>query len=856
MQPRGVKCRALSAFIAFVLSGSAYAIADPAKSVDVPPGELISALDQLASQVGIEFVYSATQLKGLHTEGVHGTLTPEQAVTRLLHGTNLTVTVHKSGALLISGATPPTSAVQSTGVGGADALQPQPPIPLLLAVAQGSESLSAGDFLSDSPSAQSAAYGTEPALEEIIVTASKRREALSKTGVSVSAVSGQELEDRAANSLQDYLAFIPGVSLQSGGTPGYGEVSIRGIAAQSVGATVATYIDGVPFGPTSALTENALFTLDMNPTDLDRVEVLKGPQGTLYGASSMGGLIKYVTRAPDLNNCEFRATEDYNQAYNGGPGTKFSGAVSLPLIPGELALRLNGYYLHDGGYITDVGIGGEDTNRDNNRGFHGSLLYKPFADLSIRLNAITQDTSVHGQNVVDVNLATGQPVYGGWTQIRYLAEPFTNSVRLYSAEINYHFVPFDLVSATSYSSLNPTSTSDVTSVYQAIGLPQASPATPIGGTAGFPSHKVTQELRLDGERVGPVEWMAGTFFQHEDVVDYVSEYQYSTPAFTPLTDLQQTFRQGTLTEYAGFANLTWYIVPSFDFTAGFRDSHISQTSYRGLAGVLQNPSDPTQYLTSYQAFSESSNTYSAGLRWRITDDILWYARAASGYRPGGGRTIPFGAPAGYKDYYNPDSLWDYESGIKLRGLQGRLTFDADAFWINWKNIQALQPLPGSIIVNDGNAGSAISRGLEAEVKYIPVSGVTLGANGAFTQAKFTETVPTVSVNGESLFYVPKYTATVYGDFSRSIGKGWSGFFGADYEYTAQRLDENRTPLPAYSVWNAHLGVRDVHYRMNVYVNNLTNKMAYLGYGNGGYGAPYGFAVNQPRTVGIMFSETF
>jgi outer membrane receptor protein involved in Fe transport len=854
---RVINTRISLAFLALFLWGSAFAVADPVKTIDVPPGDLVTALDVLASQAGVECVYSAPQLKGLRTSGVHGNLTAEEAVRKLLQGTKLTVTAHKDGALLISTADPSTSRLDD--LEGSAVVNHVPMMTLdreTLRLAQaaplGPSGLEPPNFTPESRNPDFDDQG----LAQIIVTASKRREEISKTGISVSAVSGEELEDRSANSLQDYLAFIPGVSLQSGGTPGYGEVSIRGIAAQSVGATTATYIDGVPFGPTSALTENALFTLDMNPTDLDHVEVLKGPQGTLYGASSMGGLIKYVTRAPDLNAFEFRATEDYNQAANGGPGAKISGAVSVPLIPGELAVRLNGYYLHEGGYITDVGVGGEDTNRDNNRGFHGSLLYSPFEALSIRLNAITQDTSVHGQDVVDVDLATGRPVYGGWTQLRYLVEPFTNSVRLYSAEIHYRVGKFDLVSATSYSSLDPYSASDITAVYQSLGLPLASPQTPIGGYSEFPSHKVTQELRLDADRMGPVEWMAGVFFQHEDDVDHVYVPQLSLPTLTPLADLDESFRSGTLTEYAGFANLTYYVVPSFDLTAGFRDSHISQTSYRGQAGLLRNPANPSEYNTSYQEFSESSDTYSFGARWRITDDILWYARAASGYRPGGGRTIPVGAPPGYADYYNADSLWDYESGIKVRALGGRLTFDADAFWINWKNIQTLQPLPGSIIVNDGNAGTAISRGAEAEVKYIPVKGLTVGANGAFTQAKFTQTVPTIAENGEPLFYVPKYTATAYGDYSHPIGGGWNGFVGADYQYTAERLDTNRTPLPAYSIWNFHVGVRDSHFRANVYVNNLTNKMAYLGYGNGGYGGPYGFAVNQPRTVGVMFSQTF
>lgn len=839
--------------------GLAAADLSSVKAFSIPPQAVPSALLKFSSQSGVQVMSSGELLEGRQSPGVYGMLTAHTALDRLLKGTALrydiidpnTVAIRGAGTGRGSGAAAAAASPGSSGAGKEGGKKAGRSFSDSFRVAQVAGDTSAGSF---SVASRSASRGNSDVLREVIVTANKRTEPLSKTGISVSVVSGQLLQDRAAQSLQDYLAFIPGVSLQSGGTPGFGEVEIRGISPQSVGATVATYVDGVPFGPSSALTESALFTLDMNPTDLDHIEVLKGPQGTLYGASSMGGLIKYVTRAPDLNAPEYEATEDVNQAYNGSPGGKVSGAVSLPLIPGELAIRLNGYYMHDGGYITDVGVGGKDTNRENNNGFHGSLLYQPFDALSIRLNAISQNTAVHGQDVVDIDQATGKPAYGGWSQLRYVTEPFTNSIRLYSAEINYRLNKMTLVSATSYSSLDPYSVGDITSIYQAIGLPQASPTTPIGGVAEYPSHKVTEELRLDADRMGPVEWMAGLFFQHEQVSDWVNVYQVALPSYN---SLRTSFRDGTLTEYAGFANLTYYIAPSFDITAGYRNSHISQTSYRGAAGVLENPVDPTHYITSYQAFEESSNTYSAGLRWRITDAVMWYARAASGYRPGGGRTIPFGAPPGYADFYKSDSLWDYESGLKLRSLGGRLTFDGDVFWMNWKNIQTLVPLPGSIIVNDGNGGTALSRGAEAEVKWIPVDGLIVGANGAFTQAKFTQTVPGVAENGEALFYVPKFTATAYGDYSRLVGRGWTSYIGADYQYTGLRLDENLTPLPAYSVWNVHLGIRDAHYRVNIYVNNLTNKMAFLGYGNGGYGAPtYDFAVNQPRVVGIMLSETF
>lgn len=680
---------------------------------NIPPEALGPALRSLAKELNFQIVYASKDVASLRTRGAVGEFTPVEALEKVLNETGMTfryVDPHTVTVLLVGeveavppGIKPsaggPSAPSQDKGREGKNNSSHR----FRVAQVAGETGARSSPVVLSSDRQHDSGV-----LKEVIVTATKRKEELSKTGVSVSVVSGQFLEDRAAQSLQDYLAFIPGVSLQSAGTPGYGQVEIRGISPQGDGATVATYIDGVPFGPASALTQSAVFTLDMNPTDLDHIEVLKGPQGTLYGASSMGGLIKYVTRAPDLNTPEFEATEDYNQAYDGGPGGKVSGAVSLPLLPGELAIRLNGYYLHDGGYIRDLGVGGNDANRDNNRGFHGSLLYRPFDGLSIRLNAISQDSSVHGQDVVDINLATGQPAYGGWSQLRYLKEPFTNSARLYSAEINYRLSDkITLVSASSYSSLDPEYIADATAIYQAIGLPQASPMTPIGGAAEFPSHQVTEELRLDADRMGPVEWMAGLFFQHENVADYLNIYQVVLPSYN---SLDEQFRQGTLTEYAGFANLTYYIAPSFDISVGYRNSHISQTSYRGEAGLLENPTDPSQYLTSYQAFEEGANTYSAGLRWRISNDVMWYARAASGYRPGGGRTVPYGAPPGYADYYESDSLWDYESGIKLRGLSGRLTFDGDVFWMNWSNIQTLVPVPGGVTVNDGNAGTALSRG--------------------------------------------------------------------------------------------------------------------------------------------------
>ena len=164
---------------------------------------------------------------------------------------------------------------------------------------------------------------------------------------------------------------------------------------------------------------------------------------------------------------------------------------------------------------------------------------------------------------------------------------------------------------------------------------------------------------------------------------------------------------------------------------------------------------PNEISTTAQTFSEGPSTYLAAARYHLSDDFLLYARAASGYRPGGGRALPPGTPAGFPDYYTSDKLWSYEAGSKYKGLGGRLSIDADAFWINRSNIQSLQPVPGTPFVLNGNAGTANSRGVELQAAYVPLRGLTLGINGAYTDARFTQTVPFVANDGDSLTYVPE-----------------------------------------------------------------------------------------------------
>lgn len=811
--------------ISLCLSGHCSA-KDVVARFDIPSGDLIGALERIANQSKVEFIYSAQDLLGLLTAGLHGQFTVEQAIRELLQNTQLVVSVHPSGAFLV-------------------ARRQQASRQLDEARPNREDGKSARDT---GGSSNRAKYD----LTEILVTASKRLESIERIAGGISVISSEQLADRGANELEDYLGVVPGAAMQSYGHTGFDTVFIRGIAPQGLGPTVATYVDEIPVGPAGALTRGAYFTVDLDPTDLERVEVLKGPQGTLYGASSLGGVVKYVTRAPDLAKANLRISEEFSSTEHGASGMTVRISGSLPLVDQQLAIGVSAFYRHAGGFIDDRGVGGPDTNRANDRGFRAVVLYEPVINLSVRITALEQTDTSHGNDVVDYNLSTGRPVGPSLSQLRYVDEPSFTRLQLFSAQLQYHLPSFDLISASGYSSLQPDNVLDETAALGQLGFSWVTPQNPVGYHTDEPAHNLSQELRLESHRLGIMEWMLGGFFQHESLQSAFFNTAYESPTSEP--PLGQSFREGTLTEHAAFADATAYLRPDFDVTVGFRHSSLAQTRSQHVNGLLYNPGNPYGYDNSDQEFRESADTYLVALRWQTTENLMLYGRAASAYRPGGGRDLPPGAPPNLTDYYTSDSLWSYETGIKGHTPGRRAKFDFDVFWIRWTNIQTLQPLANGQDV-DGNAGTAHSRGMEFQTVLGPFAGLTLDANAALTDARFTESLPQTGVfDGERLFYVPKWTAALSAKYQRALGNGWELAASAEGTYQSLRLDQYRTPLPAYSIWNARVEFAREHYRIAMYCDNATDKLALLGYDASGATSPYGFAVNRPRTVGIEFAQ--
>jgi len=807
---RSLAVLALASFTAVVAAVPAYA-QEQVRLFSIPAQALASALLEYSRQSDILVVVAPGLIAGKRSPGVSGAYTPSAALAKLLIGTGLKPIRAPNGGFTLASAFPQVAARDDD----------------------------------DDPVVST--------LSEIIVTATRRAEPVSKVGEGISVVTGDQLDLRSANSLQDVVALTPGLSLQSYGSPGYGSIEIRGISPQSVGATVAVYIDDIPFGGSSNLSEGGDFTPDLDPADIQRIEVLKGPQGTLYGASSLGGVIKYVTKQPSLERTQADASEDVSFTEAGAPSGKVRASFSTPVVQDELAVRASAYYRRIGGFIDDVGVRGQAANSGYDWGLRGTLLYKPAPDLSINLNAMTQQSSVEGLDTVDLNPKTLQPLDGSLAELRYTPEEFAYKTSLASAEIYWNTRYGTLLSATSISEIEPENHQDVTLDLESLGV-NVSPSNPVGGTGHHSDRQDTQEVRFTSNRIGDLEFIAGTFLQYERLADG-NIYPFYTAAGQPeMSNLAGAdYKYGTLNEAAGYLNATWFILPRIDLTLGSRFSRINQTRSQDIGGLLYTGS-ATSFSYNAQSFQASPKTYSAGLRWRAAPNVMYYLRAASGYRPGGGRSIPPGAPAGFSPDYDPDSIWSYEAGVKVRALGDRFSLDADGFWIDWTNIQSLVYI--GQFNTDGNGGTARSRGLELQMDYMPMKGLVVGGNGAYTDAIFTQTINTF-VNGERLFLVPKYTVTLTADYTFPIRDDWIANLGGDYAYTASELDITNYPLPAYGILNFHAGIERAPYRLNLYVKNAANRRAYIG--DFGYFAdepPYTVVLYRPLTVGIAFSQSF
>lgn len=712
-----------------------------------------------------------------------------------------------------------------------------------------------------------AAPAAQSGREEIIVTAQRRTERLREIPQSVTVISERTFERQNATRFEDYAGLIPSFSLESE-TPGQTRITLRGVNTGGTSATVGVYVDETPFGSTSGLANGAILAGDFDTFDVARLEVLRGPQGNLYGASSLGGVLKFVTNKPSTAGVEVRARLGLETVKGGEIGYSGTGVVNVPLSS-QLAVRASGFYRRVGGFVDAHGLFGsreeEDINDAEIYGGRLSLLFTPSEKLSLRVSAQLQDVLASASSAVTVDPVTLRPLYGGTASWSVYPEEHRTRYRLYNAEANIDLDFANLVSSSSYGRFDQFFSGDYTYAFGDLVTALYGSATrPLGLVLFQKTHteKLTQEFRLASQGTKTVDWQAGLFYNHERSRIHQQFFGFERrdaerqDLATDLPELGLIQLPSRLTEYAGFANLTWNLADRIHLSAGGRLSYNKQSAEQSVDGTLVGGA--VTYPT-YRS-SDTVATYSVSPRFDLAENASIYFRMASGYRPGGPNVVPPAAPDAVPRAYKADSIVSYEAGFKADALAGKLSLDLSLFHLDWKDVQVAVTIAGTGAV--ANAGKAFSEGLEFSATARPTEGLSITFSGAYIRARLKEDAPDIGGrSGDRLPFSPNWSAATNVDYDWQIAPGLTSFIGggvrivgrqsADFDKLYRGTHDRQRELPTYAVVDLRAGLNFGQFSVEAFARNLTNARGYTSFNK-----PSPFIPDGAATAGLIRPQSF
>ncbi len=717
-------------------------------------------------------------------------------------------------------------------------------------------------------------------LQEIIVTAEKRAESIQNVPMSIVALSAAQLQDSGATTLADIGRLVPGLSVMSV-APGQNIINLRGISsAGGSQPTVGFYIDDTPI-PTIGV-----FGFDPDPVlfDLNRVEVLEGPQGTLYGASSMGGTIRYITNQPDLGKFKAAMQEIPSYTDGGSLNNEFDGMINIP-VSSSVAVRASAVYQNYSGYINrrsidptnileanPIGPVAKNVNTDSTTSIRVALEYKPLPSLTLTPWVMYQRTMLGAPFTFDAPPGSfDHPV-----QIRDANEPSTNQFTLVALPIHAHFGRVHLVSDTSYYDNFFQVVEDESKVNYYYFSPLQSYVYPSPFWNDFHLKQFTEEMRARAT-VGRVRGLLGVYYAHSDAPSYYMmpfPSGYNAAFGTPFGSLPSFFSwvsEDRTEDMAAFGQFNIGITQGLHLILGDRVfRHNDAYSAYGNGVYNGGPvGSPQKHFA-----REQGSTPKVELSYHVTHEAMVYVSAAKGFRPGAASTpLPALCAADLHAIglnasptsYGPDSLWDYEAGEKLTSDAWGLSVDSSVYYMKWSHIQQLVLLPTCGFEFTGNFGNAVSKGAELQLRYAVNRHLLVSMSGSFTKAQITSTVTGAQGSpGDPLENVPKWMGNLSIDYHARIRPGVGGFLHFDLN-TSSRQYNNFVPTSiyyatgGYTLANFRVGVNTAAWQIALFVNNLFNKHAETALPNS-YAANLpntrAVSLNQPMTIGFSLRRDF
>jgi outer membrane receptor protein involved in Fe transport len=721
---------------------------------------------------------------------------------------------------------------------------------------------------------QGAANQDQTNSQDIVVTAEKRPQLLIDVPQSVSVVSGGALEAQHATNFQDYLKLIPGLQLNQD-TPGEGRLIVRGVNTGGVASTVSVYVDESPFGSSSGLVNGAVLAGDFDTFDLNRIEVLRGPQGTLYGASSLSGVLRFVTNAPSTSGLEARGRVGVEDVSDGGLGYNADAMLNVPLSS-TLAFRASGNFRKDAGFIDSIGTGGSDhaknINDDRVYGGRASILFKPSSFASIRLTAIAQNIDADEPTLIEADPVTLKPLHG-LSESQFVPQFSNLHYRLYNGTGTFDLGFANLTTSTSFSKQNQDLRSDLTVAFSGFLSQFIGPNEFIEPQQTNLS-KFTQEIRLSGQ-TSFADWLVGGFYTHEKGLIEQDLTAVQPGTLTPIdvtpifgTILGHLDLNSKYKEIAGFADATVHVTHQFDLQFGGRYSKNDQSAHQTSSGVFAGTADFTN------SSSEHVFTYSVAPKFKLNSNTTLYARVAKGFRPGGPNVIAPSAPPSVPRTFASDSVTNWEVGVKAQTSDHRYSIDAAAFHINWKDIQLFTTVVANGIpfgVNINGSG-AKSDGVELTATARPIRGLDLSLNGAYTHARLSDDTPPEvgGFKGDELPFTPKFSVAANADYHWRVGSGVQAHVGGSlrhlsgqtgtYDLAFVTAHGHQRHIDPYSVIDLNAGVDFGRFDLEAYIKNLGNSRGVTSlagtttpiFPNGAIGT----GIIRPRTISLSLGINY
>jgi len=702
-------------------------------------------------------------------------------------------------------------------------------------------------------------------LPTIVVTATRRSESIQNVPGGVTSLTGAFLDQIHANSFEQFAGFVPGLSYDSLG-PTSDIVAIRGVTTggTQLSSGIGMYFDQVPIGASTPFGVG-FQTIPINTFDLSRIEVLNGPQGTLYGANALGGAIKYVPAAPNLDNFGALASAGLSSTAHAGTNYGMDVMFNAPLSPGKVALRVDGVQQYDTGFGNNTLLGTDNQGSAHTTMGRAQLLAQITPDLSVKLTAFSQKIRGDGLNVDFRDITTGQPTQDVYDQQFALRQPESNSLRMFSGVIDWNLHWATFTSITAYQNNNGTYLTDLSDLYNVVfhdffGFPLSEYGLYVDTT----TRKTSQEFRLQSPQGQRFEWLVGAYGAHETTHEFVNLQNAPDPqglllGFSPFYGVLPSLYK----EASVFADGTYHFTDQFDVTVGARYSRNNQHYQQFANGWLVVPVAPGLTTHEDATATQSVTTWLLNPRYHFTKDFMVYAKVASGYRPGGPNFVlqlGQGAPT-----FQPDKLWNYEIGEKATLLDGRATLNADVYDIHWSRIQ--------LTVNNGginqieNGGSARIKGAELSAALKATSHLTFTASGAYTDAKLSSAVPALGLtqSGSRLPFSAKFNVALAATYGFNVGSQSTGQFTLSDTWVGDRTAGYKgSPiapyyqLPGYNTTNLDLAIYAPHgIEVDAFLHNAFDKAGQISATTttNEYDpfAPVPVVLSQPRTLGVRLT---